>query len=132
MRRSASGDICMSETGAGDGSKRALSDVANDAAAKRARDSRANPNFARDDRAVASVAVRVDDGACSAAGVTGYSVEATALQPDEAACATAGPTSRFGDVVSLVNAHTDQKEFLGVPGQGVGQEEKPPPRPFAP
>jgi len=143
VRKSASGDICMSEAGAdaaqcaasevaGVGSKRAISDGANDAAAKRARDSGANPNCERDDRAVASVAVRVDDGACSAAGVAGHPVGATALHPEEVTCVTAEPTSSFCDVVSLVNARSSQKECLGVIGQGDGQEEKPPPHPFAP
>ena len=41
-------------------------------------------------------------------------------------------TTCFSDSVSVSSARSSQKEFLGVIGQGVGQEEKPPPHPFAP
>ena len=41
-------------------------------------------------------------------------------------------STRVSDKVSVSSARSSQKEFLGVIGQGVGQEEKPPPHPFAP
>ena len=64
-----------------------------------------------------SDAVRADDGT---------------RHPGVGASEKAGQTSSCHDRVSFVNVHCGKKKFLGVPGQGVGQEEKPPPHPFAP
>ena len=86
---------------------------------------------ATDDACESAAAKRASDDSSNLAATA---AKRQAFDCERASCANeiAQQPSVRDDVDSLVSVQSSQKDSLGVTGQGVGQEEKPPPHPFTP